>query len=412
MTKMFCTNCGQEIDEDSDFCINCGTKVDNTPEYHFTGNRKVSGSKKTAKTEKKITTKINNVPQYPFTGNGFVSASNTKVDNVPQYPFSGNGMANENKKIGNTKSNYKSDNVPKYSHTGSGKQGNALKLRSSGNGRIKISNFIGENDNIKVVDKKGPFTVIEYEKDLSLTPREAMIMYFSSKMNVRPRQLVADLSKTSGVCLQSGSLQWMSGSNKFSSGIKGVGDFGKKYLKSKVTGESTVKPEYAGDGYVVTDKTYKHLILLDLDDFDNNLMIDDGLFLAAEKSVNLTIKARTNFSSAIAANEGLFNTVLEGKGCVCLESRVPFKEIIVLELNDDTVSIDGSMAIAWTSTLELTVERSAKTLVGSAISREGFVNVYRGTGKILMAPLTDFIDIEDLPNTDPVNVGVAHRVFK
>lgn len=262
---------------------------------------------------------------------------------------------------------------------------------------IKIRNFVGENDNILVLDEKGPFKVIEYEKDLSVTPAEAISKYFSSQMNVRPRQLVVDLSKTVGIYLQAGAMQWMSGDNKLSSGITGIGDFGKKYLKSKVTGETTVKPEYSGNGYLVTEQTYKHLILLDLDDWDNNLMIDDGLFLAAEKSVELLVKRRTNLSSAAAAAEGLFNSVLSGKGFICLESKIPFKELIIIELNNDTVSIDGPMAIAWTSTLNLTVERSAKTFVGSAVSGEGFVNVYRGTGKILMAPLSGRLKYRELP---------------
>ena len=121
---------------------------------------------------------------------------------------------------------------------------------------IKIRNFIGENDNIIVLDEKGPFKVIEYEKDLSVTPAEAISKYFSSQMNVRPRQLVVDLSKTVGIYLQAGAMQWMSGDNKLSSGITGIGDFGKKYLKSKVTGETTVKPEYSGNGYLVTEQTY------------------------------------------------------------------------------------------------------------------------------------------------------------
>ena len=43
--------------------------------------------------------------------------------------------------------------------------------------------------------------------------------------------------------------------------------------------------------------------------------------------------------------------------------------------------------VAKTSSLSFTVERSAKTLVGSGLSGEGLVNVYRGTGKILMAPV-------------------------
>ena len=275
-----------------------------------------------------------------------------------------------------------------------------LPIGGNQKGNIKISNFIGDNDNIKVVDEQGPFKVIEFEKDLSVTPSESMIKYFSSKMNVRPRQLVVDLSKTSGIYLQAGAMQWMSGSNKLSTGIKGVGDFGKKFLKSAVTGETTVKPEYTGHGYLVTEQTYKHLIILNLNDFDNNLMIDDGLFLAAEKSVDLAVKARTNLSSAIAAAEGLFNTVLSGDGYVCLESNIPLKELIIIEMENETVSIDGPMAIAWTSTLELTVERSGKSLVGSALSGEGLVNVYRGTGKILMAPLTGRLKYRDLPQSD------------
>lgn len=277
--------------------------------------------------------------------------------------------------------------------------GSNLNAPAKPNGVI-IRNFVGENDNIKVIDEKGPFKVIEYEKDLSVSPSEVMYKYFASKMNVRPRQLVVDLRKTSGIYLQSGAMQWMSGSSKLSTGIKGVADLGRKFLKSTVTNETTVKPEYSGNGYVITEQTYKHLILLDLDDWGNNLMIDDGLFLAAEKSVELSVKRRTNLSSAFASSEGFFNTVLHGKGYICLESRIPLKELIIIELNNDTVSIDGPMAIAWTSNLELTVERSAKSFVGSAVSGEGLVNVYRGTGKILMAPLTGNLKLRDMPKSD------------
>ena len=33
------------------------------------------------------------------------------------------------------------------------------------------------------------------------------------------------------------------------------------------------------------------------------------------------------------------------------------------------------------------MEKSTKSLIGSAISKEGFVNVYRGTGRVWMAPV-------------------------
>ena len=59
-----------------------------------------------------------------------------------------------------------------------------------------------------------------------------------------------------------------------------------------------------------------------------------------------------------------------------------------VEMNNDVLKVDGNFAIAWSGTLDFTVERSGKSLIGSAASGEGLVNVYRGTGKVLLAPVT------------------------
>jgi uncharacterized protein (AIM24 family) len=45
------------------------------------------------------------------------------------------------------------------------------------------------------------------------------------------------------------------------------------------------------------------------------------------------------------------------------------------------------MAIAWSAGLQFTVEKTTKSLLGSAASGEGFVNVYRGTGRVMIAPV-------------------------
>jgi len=85
----------------------------------------------------------------------------------------------------------------------------------------------------------------------------------------------------------------------------------------------------------------------------------------------------------------LFNLCLTGNGVAVLESPVPKDELIEFDIKDDELKIDGNMAIAWSNSLKFTVERSAKSLVGSAMSKEGLVNVYRGTGKVLMAPTAE-----------------------
>lgn len=170
-----------------------------------------------------------------------------------------------------------------------------------------------------------------------------------------------------------------------SSGIKGVGDFLGKTLASKVTKETTAKPEYTGKGLVMLEPTYKHILLEDVSEW-GSLVLEDGLFLACDSSITQKVVARTTLSSAVAGKEGLFNLGLTGNGVAVLESPIPREELIEFVLQDDELKIDGNMAIAWSNSLKFTVERSSKSLVGSAISGEGLVNVYRGTGKVLMAP--------------------------
>lgn len=249
----------------------------------------------------------------------------------------------------------------------------------------KIKNFTDNND-IKILSQMGPFTVVEYLRDLSVTPRNAQISYFSNLMNVRKRQVICNLS-TSPVTVQAGAMQWMIGNVNATTGIKGVGDLFSKTVRGKVTGESAIKPEYTGNGQMILEPTYKHIILLNLEEWNNSIVLDDGLFLACESKLQQKAVMRTNVSSAIAGNEGLFNLGIQGKGILCIESPCPEEELIEIELENDVLKIDGNMAIAWSGSLEFTVERSGKSLVGSAASGEGLVNVYRGTGKVLFAPV-------------------------
>ncbi len=254
-----------------------------------------------------------------------------------------------------------------------------------------VSNFL-DNDDIRIVDQLGPFRIAEYLRDLSVKPSTAMVAYFCAKMNVRKRQLVCDLSRAN-VTVQAGAMQWMLGNVSATTGVKGVGDFLGKAIRGKASGESTVKPEYTGDGMLVLEPTYKHLILIDVGQWGGSIVLDDGLFLACDSGLKQKIVARSNVSSAVAGGEGLFNLSLNGRGIACIESGCPKEELIEITLDNDVLKVDGNFAIAWSSSLSFTVERSGKSLIGSAVSGEGLVNVYRGTGKVLMMPTAPMPDI-------------------
>ena len=248
-----------------------------------------------------------------------------------------------------------------------------------------IKNFI-DNDDVKTLESKNGFKVIEYQRDLSVTPQTAEIAYYSNAMNIKKRQLVCDLSQ-GDVTIQAGAMQWMLGDVKANTGVKGAGDFFKKAVRGSVTGESAIKPEYTGKGLLVLEPTYKYLLLLDVSEWNNFIMLDDGLYLASEATLEHKAVPRSNVSSALAGGQGLFNLGLKGKGIVAIESVCPKEELIEIELVNDVIKVDGNMVIAWSGSLEFTVERSGKSLIGSAASGEGLVNVYRGSGKVLLAPV-------------------------
>ena len=248
-----------------------------------------------------------------------------------------------------------------------------------------IKNFTDNND-IKTLETLGAFTVIEYQRDLSVMPSDAMIAYYCNEMNVRKRQVICDVSK-SNITTQAGAMQWTVGDVNATTGIKGVGDLFGKALRGSVTGESAIKPEYTGSGTLVLEPTYKHILLVNVADWNGSIVLDDGLFLACDSRLKHKAVMRSNFSSAVAGNEGLFNLGIAGSGVVCLESLCPKEELVEITLQDDVLKVDGNMAIAWSGSLNFTVERSGKSLVGSAASGEGLVNVYRGTGRVLLAPV-------------------------
>ena len=263
---------------------------------------------------------------------------------------------------------------------------------------MRIENL--QNENRKYAKSIGNFHVLEYVQDASVSPMNAMNEYFMSKMNVRRRQVVIDIDKDHSAIIQAGAMQWMGGNVRATSGVKGIGDFLGKAIKGAVTKETAVKPEYVGEGCLVLEPTYKYIILADVGKWGSaGMTIEDGMFLACDANVKSNVVARKNLSSAVLGNEGLFNLSLQGNGVAALESNVPEDELIEVILENDELKIDGNLAVCWSSNLEFTVERSTKTLVGSAVSGEGLVNVYRGTGRVLMCPVAPTTSLFESTNT-------------
>lgn len=254
--------------------------------------------------------------------------------------------------------------------------------------RTTMNKAIGTRDNIQVIEEYTfgglRVEVLQYEKLLGLSSTYmAQQVYFMEKQNIKVRQIVLYLNNEK-VTIEKGAMSYFQGNLQMISGVT-IGNALGRMIRGAVTGEQMAQPEYTGTGMLVLEPSFKHFLVLELAD-NEAVIIDDGMFYCAQGSVKVNTVAQRNLSSAVAGGESIFQQQLIGPGLIILESPVPMSEINIIDLQNDTLKVDGNFAVLRSSSLDFTVERSAKTLVGSAVSGEGLVNVYRGTGQVWLAP--------------------------
>lgn len=253
---------------------------------------------------------------------------------------------------------------------------------------LNMSKAIGTRSNIEVIQSVSyngvKVDVLEYQKLLGVQNLNMVSkMWFMEQQNVKVRQLVAYINNDA-VRIEAGAMSYFQGPLEMVSGVT-VGNAIGKMLKGKLTGESVAQPVYRGNGMLVLEPSFRHFIPFTLD-VGETVIVDKGMFYLTSESVKVQAAIQKNLSSGLLGNEGWFQIALTGPGVVILECDVPICEIDIINLNNDVLKVDGSFAVLRSGNLEFSVERSAKTLIGSAVSGEGLVNVYRGTGQVWLAP--------------------------
>lgn len=254
---------------------------------------------------------------------------------------------------------------------------------------LKISNTLTLLSEMESENAK--FQVLEYDElrgssDLS----SAFMLSYMKEANIRLRQ-VKILLRSSSAFIENGALSYMRGNLTVTSNAGGVGGLASKFITSKLTGEQVIKPMFKGTGEILLEPSFNHYVLLDLEK-DEEVIVDNRLFFAAEGTVDLRARMINSVSGAVLGRETLFQTGLKGDGIVVLELPVPETEIFKYKLNNDTLKVDGDFAFLRSSGVDFTVERTTGSLLGSAMSGEGFLNVFRGTGEVWLMPTKQVYD--------------------
>jgi uncharacterized protein (AIM24 family) len=234
-----------------------------------------------------------------------------------------------------------------------------------------------EKDGIKI-------EILEYKslrglRDVSL----AKELYYIEKAGMSLRQVKITLTK-SAVTTERGALYFHKGNICAECDTGGVGGLAKKLIKNKLTNESAFTPTYSGTGEIFLEPSFSHFILMELD--NDSITVDKGMFYCCENGVSVEVTSQKSLSSGFFGGEGWFQTRISGTGICVLAIPVPLAEVLKYELNNERLQVDGDFVFLRSSSLNFTVERSAKNLVGNMTSGDGALQTFEGTGKVWMAP--------------------------
>ncbi|MBN1516504.1 AIM24 family protein [Candidatus Sumerlaeota bacterium] len=156
----------------------------------------------------------------------------------------------------------------------------------------------------------------------------------------------------------------------------------KGFLKSMVTQENVFKPTYKGTGEIFFGPPIfgeYHMLQLNGDAW----ILDKGAYVCSDGTVEIGAH-RNKAIAGLLGGEGFFQTKAEGTGTCVIQAWGPIQTI---DLQNQRLTVDGSFAVARQASLNFSVKRATKGLLGSAASGEGLVNVIEGTGRVYIAPV-------------------------
>lgn len=241
------------------------------------------------------------------------------------------------------------------------------------------------------------FELLEYQPLAGSEPLAAVErLYALNRAGARLRQLRVRLTEDA-VRTEPGALQFLKGHVKMESTTgagSGLGGLVRGALAAARTGETVFKPLYRGRGELYLEPTFGHVWLAQLGAAAvggealgaETVYADQGLFYCCEDGVQVSAHKVESFSARMAGGEGRYQTELTGAGVVALRIPVPRSEVVVVDLADETLQVDGSFALLRTGDVRFTVERAGGSLTDAVTSGEGLLQTFRGTGRVWLAP--------------------------
>jgi len=218
----------------------------------------------------------------------------------------------------------------------------------------------------------------------STTPPAAEALFFMKNAGVRPKSVRLTLNRAKAT-LEPGALYRMQGDLELETGTGG--GVARGLMRAAFSGETFFQNKVSGTGEVILEPDWGHFVIVNLEADAPAIIVERGMFCAAVGDVTVSASVVKNAATAVFGGEGLVQTKVEGEGVVILNCPVPWDEVEMLDITEKgKVSVDGTFSIMRTEDVAFRVEKSAKTWIGSAVSGEGLLQTFSGSGIVWIAP--------------------------
>ena len=197
-------------------------------------------------------------------------------------------------------------------------------------------------------------------------------------LNREPYRMAKITLRNSAVTIEAGQLHYMNGQIQMTAEGPSLGGLAKSFL----TKEKAVRLVYSGSGEIYLEPTFGELNVMDVRPGET-WILDKGAYVASDQGIAIDMQTNPAFRGMFGG-EGWFQTQVSGQGPVIYWSPGQVERI---EIQGQTLTVDGSFAVARTSSLEYRVEKATKGLFKSWMSGEGLVSTFRGYGAVMLAPV-------------------------
>lgn len=217
--------------------------------------------------------------------------------------------------------------------------------------------------------------------------RSSEQLFYANATGMRLKWVRVTLNQ-GAIRVEPGALYYMHG--KVEMDASTGGGIGRGLRRALTSGETLFVNQIRGTGTVVLEPTFGHFILLDID--NDEIIADRGLFFAGSADLDISSVMQRNVSSALFGGEGLFQTSIKGSGVAVLFAPVPIEELVEIQLDNETLQVDGNFALFRTRGVEFSVTKSSKSWLATSVSGEGLLQTFKGTGTVWIAPTQSIYD--------------------